>query len=120
MNNIYKGKKKINNEINKNGIKYMFLNGQKRVYFQFYWSLLKKKQLLLFTFTPTNDYSLTTIKISLFLVSFSLYFTINGFFFSDETMYKVYEDKGAFDIIYQIPQILYSTMTTSFINRFLS
>ena len=88
----------------------------KRNYFQYYWSLLKKKQLILFTFIPTNDYNLTTIKISLFLVSFSLYFTINGFFFSDETMHKVYEDKGAFDIIYQIPQILYSTIISSVIN----
>ena len=53
----------------------------KRSYFQFYWSLLKKKQLILFTFLPNNDYNLVSIKICLFLLSFSLYFTINGFFF---------------------------------------
>ena len=55
----------------------------KRTYFQYYWSLLKKKQLILFTFIPSNDYNLFSIKICLFLLSFSLYFTINGFFFSD-------------------------------------
>ena len=47
----------------------------KRTYFQYYWSLLKKKQLILFTFWPANDYNLLTIKISLFLLSFGLYFS---------------------------------------------
>ena len=91
----------------------------KRTYFQYYWSLLKKKQLILFTFFPSNDYNLFSIKICLFLLSFSLYFTINGFFFSDETMHKIHEDKGKFNIIYQIPQILYSTIISSIINMIL-
>ena len=59
------------------------------------------------------------IKISLLLLSFSLYFTINGFFFSDETMNKINEDKGAYDILYQIPQILYSTVISALINMIL-
>ena len=91
----------------------------KRTYFQYYWSLLKKKQLILFTILPSNDYNLFTLKIALFLLSFSLYFTINGFFFTDETMHKVYEDKGAFNIIYQIPQIIYSSCISSIINMIL-
>ena len=80
---------------------------------------MKKKQLILFTFIPTNDFNLLTLKISLFLLSFSLYFTINGFFFSDETMHKIHEDNGAFDIIYQIPQILYSSIVSAIINMIL-
>ena len=52
----------------------------KRNYFEYYWSLLKKKQLILFTFLPSNDYNLLSLKLSLFLISFSLYFTVNGFF----------------------------------------
>ena len=91
----------------------------KRTYFQYYWSLLKKKQLILFTFIPANDYNLFSVKICLFLLSFSLYFTINGFFFSDETMHKIHEDKGKFNIVYQIPQILYSTIITTIINMIL-
>ena len=39
-----------------------------------------------------------------------------AFFFSDNTMHKVYEDKGKFNIIFQIPQILYSTMVSAVIN----
>ena len=73
----------------------------KRSYFQYYFSLLKKKHLILFAFIPTNDYNLTAIKISLLLLSFSLYFTINGFFFSDETMNKINEDKGEFNIFFR-------------------
>ena len=91
----------------------------KRSYFQYYWSLLKKKQLILFAFLPANDYNLFTIKISLFLLAFSLYFTINGFFFSDDTMHKIHEDNGAFNIVYQIPQILYSTVISAIINAIL-
>ena len=91
----------------------------KRTYFQYYWSLLKKKQLILFTFMPANDYNLFTIKISLFFIAFSLYFTINGFFFSDETMHKIHEAKGSFSIFNQIPQILYSTVICSAINMIL-
>ena len=41
----------------------------KRTYLQYYWSLLKKKQLILFTFIPTNDYNLFSLKLSLFLLS---------------------------------------------------
>ena len=88
----------------------------KRTYFQYYWSLLKKKHLILFTIVPTNDYNLYSLKIALFLLSISLYFTINGFFFSDETMHKISEDNGKFDFIYQIPQILYSTIISAIIN----
>jgi hypothetical protein len=88
----------------------------KRTYFQYYWALLKKKQLLIFTFYPAQDYNLFTIKMCLFLFSFSLYLTINGFFFSDETMHKIHEDNGAFNLLLQIPQILYSTIISAMIN----
>ena len=88
----------------------------KRTYFQYYFSLLKKKQLILFAFFPANDYNLIAVKISLLLLSFSLYFTINGFFFSDENMNKINKDKGEYDILFQIPQILYSTIISAIIN----
>ena len=91
----------------------------KRTYFQYYCSLLKKRHLILFTFFSSDDYNLLTIKISLFLLTFSLYFTIGGFFFTDETMHNVYINNGSFKILYQIPLILYSLFITSFINSIL-
>ena len=88
----------------------------RRNYFQYYWSLLKKKQLILFTFIPNNDFNLFSLKLSLFLISFSLFFTVNAFFFCDDTMHKIHESNGAFDIFYQIPQILYSSVISTAIN----
>ena len=41
------------------------------------------------------------------------------FFFSDDTMHKIYEDNGAFNILFQIPQILYSSIISAVINMIL-
>ncbi len=82
----------------------------KRIYFQYYYSSHKKKHLILFIFLPSNDYNLIPIKFILFLISFSMYLNINGFFFTDDTMNKIYIDNGAFNFIYQLPQIIYSTV----------
>ena len=57
-----------------------------------------------------------TVKLALLLLTFSSYFTINSFFFSDTTMNKINEDKGSYNFIFQIPQILYSTIISSIIN----
>ena len=111
---------KILNDEEINTLEYEFaLIIDKRTYCQYYISLIKKKQLILFTFLPSNDYNLMPIKIILFIISFSLYFTINGFFFSDDTMDKIYEDNGAFNIIYQLPQIFYSSLISTVINMIL-
>ena len=91
----------------------------KRSYFQYYLSLIRKKQLLIFTFYPNNDYNFTALKILLFIVSFSLYFTINGFFFNDDTMNKIYEDNGSYNILTTLPQIFYSSVVSAVINMIL-
>ena len=132
-NNIITNNKTKNVSNEKNGISLKNFNTQelnslsydlaliydKRTYIQYYISLLKKKQLRLFAFIPTNDYNLMTLKISLFLLSFSLYFTMNGFFFSDETMHRIYVNKGAYNFIYQLPKIFYSTAVSALINTIL-
>jgi len=91
----------------------------KRTYWQLYFSLLKKDQLILFTFFRQEDYNLTQIKIILFIISFAFFFAVNGFFFTDETMNKIYQDNGTFNIIFQIPQILYSSIITTIISMIL-
>ena len=50
------------------------------------------------------------------MTCFSLYITINGFFFTDETMHKIYINKGSYNIMYQIPKIIYSSLVSSVIN----
>ena len=113
----YKVKYKNLNDQELNSLEYkLALKYDKRTYIHYYWSLLKRKQLILFSFIPNNDYNIRTIKIALFLISFSLYFTINGFFFNDKTMRKIYVDKGKYNFIFQIPQILYSTLVSTAIH----
>ena len=92
------------------------LKADKRTYSHYYFSLLRMKYSVIFIFFSSNDYNSKSIKICLFLFSFSLYFTINTLFFSDSTMHKIYVDKGSFDFIYQIPQILYSSLISGVIN----
>ena len=88
----------------------------KRTFFQYYWSLLKKKQLILLALLNKDDYNLVTLKISLFFISFSLYFSVNCFFFTDNTMHRIYKDNGNYDIIIQLPIMVYSTLISSIFN----
>jgi len=87
--------------------------------FQYYFSLLKNNHPLSFSFGCFNDYNPSIIKKFLFFFSFSLDFTINTLFFNDNTMNKIYTDKGKYNFLYQIPQILYSTMISKFIDIFI-
>ena len=53
-----------------------------------------------FSFASYNDYNIQIIKKFLFFFSFCLDFTINALFFTDETIHKIYEDKGNFNFLY--------------------
>ena len=90
-----------------------------RNYCEYYISLIKYNHPILFSFAPYDDYNSKIIKIFLFFFSFCLDFTINALFFTDETMHKIYQDKGKFDFLYQIPQIIYSTLISKFIDTFI-
>ena len=91
----------------------------KRTYFQYYNSLLKTKHLLIFSFYPMNDYNSKIIKIYLFFFAFIIYTTINASFFNEETLHIIYKDGGGFNLMYQIPQILYSSLISSVLNTLL-
>ena len=94
----------LNSLIYEKALKY-----DKRTYIQYYISLLKNKHLLIFSFYwNNNDYNSQIIKIFLFIFFFAVHFTINALFFNDKTMHKIYIDEGKYNIIYQIPQIIYS------------
>ena len=91
-----------------------------RTYWEYYLSLIRTKQLIIFTFYTYNDYNSKLAKMSLFFFSLALFYIINALFFNDSTMHKIYEDKGDFNFIYQIPQILYSTIISIVIKTILS
>ena len=77
----------------------------KRTYFQYYLSLIKTRHILVFSFFTLDDYNIRIIKIFLFFFSFFLNFTVSALFFNDNEMHKIYEDKGQFNLYYQIPKI---------------
>ena len=91
------------------------LKNDKRSYWKFYVSLIKTKHEFIYAFLFNKDYNSKIIKIDLFIFGFTLNYAINGLFFNDDTMHNVYENKGLFDIPYQLPLIIYS----SFISMFL-
>jgi hypothetical protein len=122
--------KNINKEIN--GKIYKYSNDEldsmkyedaieydKRTYFQYYMSLIKQKHLIIFTFFNKNDYNLFTIKLTLFIFSFSLYFTVNALFFDDNTMNKIYQNQGHLKYFFYTLHIIYSTLISSFITLIL-
>ena len=82
----------------------------KRNYWQYYWSLLKKKHMIILTFVSNDDYNVFLLKCSLFILSISLFFAINTLFYRDSTMHNIFSEQGRYNLLYQIPQILYSTM----------
>ena len=96
----------------------------KRTYCQYFFSLLKKEHLLIFSFyCNDNDYNSQIIKIFLFFFYFSMNLFVNALFFDDDTIHRIYEDKGDFNFIYQLPQIIYSSLISDAINiliKFLS
>ena len=91
----------------------------KRTYFQYYISLIKQKHLIIFTFFNKNDYNLFSIKLTLFIFSFSLYFTVNALFCDDNTMNKIYQNHGQLKLYFYTLHIIYSTLISSFITLIL-
>jgi len=92
------------------------LKKDKRTYIQYYFSLLKKKHSILFSFYPNKDYNVQIIKSFLFFFFCASDITINALFFNDDTMHKIYTDSGKFNINYQLPKIIYSCLISSVIN----
>ena len=70
----------------------------KRNFFQYYISLIKYNHPIMFSIGIYNDYNSRIIKIFLFFFSFSSDLTINALFFNDDTMHKIYQDKGQYNL----------------------
>ena len=90
-----------------------------RGYWQYYFSLLKTKHIIIITMNK-RDYNILTIKIFLIFFNFSLGYAVNGLFFNDDTMHKILEDEGKFNLIYQLPQIIYSTVISMILENLLN
>ena len=120
-NNLIKSTTKHFNDFEMNNLEYeKAIDLDKRTFCLMYVSFIKKKQPIYFTFFLCNDYNSRIIKICLFLFSFCLEYATNALFFNDSTMHKIYEDKGDYNFIYQLPQIIYSFLISLGITKLLS
>ena len=80
----------------------------KRTFCQYYNSLLKTKHPVLFSFFPIKDYNSQIIKICMFLLSFAFNYGVNFILVYQDIVHKLYENKGKYDILYYLPQIIIS------------
>ena len=95
------------------------LQYDKRTYWQYYFFLIKTKNDLITSFCNYNDYNSTLIKIDLLFLGFTIEYAINALFYNDDTMHNIYENHGEFDIEYQLPKIIYSSLISTLLNTIL-
>ena len=95
----------------------MALKYDKREFCEYYFSLIRTKQLIFFSFCDFKDYNSGVVKKFIFFLSFALDYTINALFFTDKTMHQIYQDVGKYNIIYQLPYITYPAIISTVIVR---
>ena len=88
----------------------------KRNFCEYYLSLLKIKNPILFAFCPYKDYNSRIIKICIFILSFDINYAINFvFFIHQKIIHKIYENQGKYDIKYFLIFIVISFAFSHFI-----
>ena len=98
-------------------------NKDQRGFLQYYWSLIKSKQICIFSFYTSDDYNIKSIKIALFILFVSFYFAFTALFFNDSIMRSIYIYKGNTDAAVHIPNIILSSICSlimMYIVRFVS
>ena len=118
----YNKKDYINNFIEEeiNGFSYnIAIKYDKRNYFQYYISLIRTQHSLICALFNNSDYNSGIIKIDLFFIGFTIYYTVNALFYNDGTMHNIYVNNGSFDIEYKLPKIVYSSLISMFLNTLL-
>ena len=91
----------------------------KRNFFRIYFATIRREHIILFTFFSWNDYNLLYIKIARFIFLMATDIAMNVFFFTDESMHKIFLSYGKYDFVQQIPQIVYSTIVSKLLETFL-
>ena len=89
----------------------------KRTYMQYYFSLLRTKHYILFSFVPIEDYNAMIIKIFLFFLSFVLYYDLNTLLFVPLIIHKIYLAQGSGYYLYLIGNIIISNIFCYIIDK---
>ena len=87
-----------------------------RTFCQYYISQLRVKHPLFFSFYYNKDYNSNIIKIDLFFIGFSIFYTVEALFYNDDTMHNIYATKGSYGIENKLPKIIYSSIISMVLN----
>ena len=91
----------------------------KRTFLRIYWSQIRQNHIIISTFVLRNDYNSTLIKTCFFLFWISLNMAMTALFFNDETMHKIYIDRGKYNFLYQLPIMIYTYLISKFLTSLL-
>ena len=84
-----------------------------RTYCGYYWSQLKLRQLIIFTFFSYDDFNFFLIKLISFFLLLSLNLVYNTIFFFDKIIDEIYDDRGKYSLKLQILNIFISSIIFS-------
>ena len=111
-NNIYDNDYELNILSFMEALKY-----DKRTVGDYYCSLICYKQIILYSFFNSANYTPGLIKKFCIFLSFAFHYAVNALFFNDTIMHKIYEDEGNYNILYQIPFICSSAAISTIVLR---
>ena len=81
---------------------------------RYYISLIRTRNLIIFTFSTKNDYNPRSIKICFFFFMLALILIINILFIDDSTLHDIFINQGKFDYFFFITKIVYVTIISYF------
>ena len=117
---VIDNKEQFNKYIELNSLSYEdAIKNDKRTIFEYYLFLIKRKNIILYSFYSMNDYNSMIIKSCIFSLSFSINYLINFCFFNEEIIHQIYILDGKYDIIYFISKIIISFIISYIITRIL-
>ena len=91
------------------------LANDKRTFLQYYFSLLRTKHPIIYLFNTIYDYNSRIIKLSIFLLLFSIIYILNALFYNQDSIHKIYENQGQYDFKFFLPKILCSFLISQFL-----
>ena len=80
---------------------------------------MKTKHLLVFPFTIKNDFNSRSMKICFLFLIFGINLTITIFFIDESSFHELYISKGAFNVLFHLPKIIYATIISLFLKDLL-
>ena len=124
LNNLYiEGNNEIYSKKTDNEMNYLryesAIKSDKRTYFECYLSLIRTKQLLIFTLYPSNDFNSRVIKICYVFFIYPLFLTINALFIEDSTMHYLYIYSDSVNYMDHLFKIIYATVICFILSKLL-